>query len=248
MARNLNKIIPLSGEVSKAAVRSLSGPRTMKRISKVIERKAKKEVAHPMRNAARVHYSNMLDNAVDFIEESGVDNASSGFQTFTGISAEGTAMTFRSLVPWDSLDEKYAAKKTNPYMWRNTGYLASYAQPERAKNKVFASKVKSVKESTSFYSRSLGQFTFDLKFQRLHPVLSQILQTSFTTGTSIKPTALLPVIPMNRKSLSRLMFLERRTQAGTRGGRGRPMLTSIAGKLGKMMLKDLSALNLGKFR
>lgn len=245
----MGKIIPVTGSVSKAAVRgAIDSKANLAKLNKVLERKAKKKVAFPMRNEARIHYANAIDNVVSFMEESGIDNEASGNQTYIGTSASGMIIPFRSLRPWDPLSEPYAKKKRNPSMWRNKDDLAGYAQAERDKNKVFASKVKSVKETKSFFSRSLGKFTFDLRFQKLHPVFSEMVQKAFVTGTKISPSSLLPIIPMNRKSLSRVMFLERYTSKGTRGGRGRPMITSIAGTLGKQMIKDLSALKLGKLR
>ena len=241
------KVLQASGRLDRAVTRELSRAGNLAAVQAAIEKKGKKAIAVPMRNEARIHYANMLSNVVDFIEESGMDNGHSGFAQFPAIGAGGSVVPVRSRFGWKPLSDRYRGRKGNGSLWRNTGSLQGYAQEVRSKTQVVIVNMATSKRIKSVRSRFLGGFTFNLRFQKLPKVLEQSVRKSFITGKAENP-ANLEHISVNRKSLSRLIFLERYKPASGRGGGGRPMLSQIAGKLGKVFRADVAKLKKGKVR
>lgn len=235
-------IISGRGKLRDSLLRNLLTSKNISTMQKKATTRAISKTVEPARAVAQAHYGNMLEESVAFINNSSIDNGASGNVSYDVLTPKGGVVTAQSLVPWAPLSRKYAKRKANSKIWRETGSLAEKVSPLTKFSGVTVSNMRVRLAGATI--KKLGTFTFSLKFTGLPRVFDRMLRDSFVSGAPVSFSSL-PTVPVgNRDNINRINFLEkyRPGNLGKKGGPGRPMLTSIASTLGKVMRKDLFAL------
>ena len=228
------------GNISGAVKSALNNPAIDKAVKRQVIEAAIKKTVMPTGNLALAHYKNMLSEATRFVQDSGVSNTFSGYATRAVSAPGGNGTTVTSLEPWDPLSKKYLERKRSAKMWKNTGALAGLVNlKEYGKARIGRVKIK----LNSKFGGHAGIFQYDIIFNKLPDVFDTALRKSFSDGVPVDPSSL-PSVPLSRSrdGVNRLIFLEKYRSGATRGGKGRPMLSAIAGALGKIMRRDLITL------
>lgn len=200
--------------------------------------KGVRKALKPQIDLAQKYYTNLVEEAAAFVNQSESTNSAGGLHTYDVLSPSSNLVRATSLVPWQPLSEEYAERKVrelgSKYKWSYTGALAANMSAAVSKARV-TMEVASYKWEPVF--RRLGTFEYILSFSSLgSDILDKTLVESFVNNEAVDPSKARHYDDFDegRQGLSYLVFLERYAprRSGQRGGPGRPMLSAIGKALG----------------